>query len=297
MESHEEMPRQTVSISTRWGLAALVLALVLCGTTAISLFYLARERKQAHDLATANQDLSASLAQVQSQLQALSEKFNALSAAGQTSPAKPASVSSRPSALSARTHARVAPHRSVARRQPPDDPRFNQLQQQLSGQQKQLASTREEVEKARTELDGKVNSTRDELNGSIARTHEELVALEKRGERNYYEFRLDKSNNFQRVGPLSVSLRKVNYKHKSFNLALMVDDFKLDKKNVNLFEPVWITLADRPQPLELVVNRVSKDEVQGYLSEPKYKKSELSASTAPATPASADKTQSAVTPR
>jgi hypothetical protein len=75
----------------------------------------------------------------------------------------------------------------------------------------------------------------------------------------------------------------------------MVDDFKLDKKNINLYEPVWITLTDRPQPVELVVNRVSKDQVTGYLSESKYKKSELSASAAAlaAKPAPADKAQSA----
>ena len=207
--------------------------------------------------------------------------------------------------MSKRAHVRPTT-RQLASRRKPDDPRINQMQQQLSEQQKQLATTREDMEKARNDLDGKLNSTRadldgrltttrDELNGSIARTHEQVVALEKRGERNYYEFQLDKSKNFQRVGPISLVLRKVNYKHKSFNLGLMVDDFKLDKKNVNLYEPVWITLTDRPQPVELVVNKVSKDQVTGYLSEPKYKKSELSASTAAptanATPA--DKTQSA----
>ena len=180
----------------------------------------------------------------------------------------------------------------VARRRPADDPRIKQMQDQLSEQQKQLASAREDLEKTRSDLDGRLNSTRDELNGSIgrandsiARTHEELVALEKRGERNYYEFQLDKSNRFQRVGPLSLSLRKVNTKHKSYNLAMMVDDFQLDKKNVNLYEPVWITLSDSPQPLELVVNQVGKDHVQGYISEPRYKKSEVAAiGTASATP-------------
>jgi DNA-binding protein YbaB len=308
MESHEEMPRQSISISNPWGLTALVLALILCATAGASLFYFVREHRQARDLAATNQALTANLAQMQNQLQALSEKFNALTA---TSPAPAAtrsmSVSSTPHAMSKRVHARAAAHQLASRRKP-DDPRFNQMQQQLSDQQKQLASTREDMEKTRndfdgklnstrTDLDGKLTSTRDELNGSIARTHDQLVALEKRGERNYYEFKLDKSKNFQRVGPISLALRKVNYKHKSYNLSLMVDDFKLDKKNINLYEPVWITLTDRPQPVELVVNRVSKDQVTGYLSESKYKKSELSASAATlaAKPAPADKAQSAAT--
>jgi len=320
MESHEEIPRQSITISNRWGLTALVLVLVLCATAGVSLFYFVREHRQARDLAATNQALSANLGQMQSQMQALSEKFNALTAVSQAAaPTRSMSTSSSSSKPPARTklvRARAATHQLASRRKPADDPRFNQMQQQLSEQQKQLASTREDVEKTRNELDGKLNSTRadldgrlsstrDELNGSIARTHEQLVALEKRGERKYYEFQLDKSKSFQRVGPISLSLRKVNYKHKSFNVTMMIDDFKLDKKNVNLYEPVWITLTDRPQPVELVVNKVSKDQVTGYLSEPKYKKSELSASAAapvanPATPA--DKTpsatqQSATTPR
>ena len=176
-------------------------------------------------LAPIHQALSTNLGQMQSQMQALSEKFNALTAVSQAAaPARSMSTSSsssKPPAMTKRVRARAATHQLASRRKPADDPRFNQMQQQLSEQQKQLASTREDVEKTRNELDGKLNSTRadldgrlsstrDELNGSIARTHEQLVALEKRGERKYYEFQLDKSKSFQRVGPISLSLRKVN---------------------------------------------------------------------------------------
>jgi len=294
MEYQEEMPRQSISVSNHGGLTSLVLGAVLCAAAGAGLFLFVREHRQARDLAATNQALNARLGQMQSQMQALSEKLNAFTAVQQSPALAPpaASSSGTPSAYR-RVHARAATRQLAVHRRPADDPRFNQMQQQLSEQQKQLATTREEVEKARSDLDGKLTSTRDELNGSIARTHEQLVALEKRGERNYYEFQLDKSKNFQRVGPISLSLRKVNYKHKSFNLGLMVDDFKLDKKNINLYEPVWITLTDRPQPVELVVNKVSKDQVTGYVSEPKYKKSELSASTASpaANPSPADKPQ------
>jgi hypothetical protein len=56
---------------------------------------------------------------------------------------------------------------------------------------------------------------------------------------------------------------------------MVVDDVHLEKKNVNIFEPVYLTLSDRPQPVEVVVNHVGKNEVRGYVSQPKYKKSEL----------------------
>jgi hypothetical protein len=158
------------------------------------------------------------------------------------------------------------------------------MQEQLSEQQKQLASTREDLDKTREDLQNKLSSTRDELSGSIARNHDELVALAKRGERNYYEFQLTKSKQFQRVGPVSLSLRKANVKHKSYDLALVVDDNPLNKKNINLYEPVWISLSDRPEPLQLVVNQVSQNQVRGYLSEPKYKKPELASASADAQP-------------
>ena len=58
-------------------------------------------------------------------------------------------------------------------------------------------------------------------------------------------------------------------------VALIVDDQKIEKKHVNLYEPLWISVPDRPEPVQVVVNSISKDNVKGYLSEPKYRKSEL----------------------
>jgi hypothetical protein len=174
----------------------------------------------------------------------------------------------------------------------PVDPRLDRLQGQLTETQKQLASTREELTAAREqsgkdkeELDGKINSTRDDLNSSVARTHDDVVALQKREELNVYEFKLTKSKEMHRVGPLSISLRGANAKRKSYDLAMMVDDNALSKRNVNLYEPIWITLGDRPQPVQLVVNHVEKNEIEGYVSEPKYRKSELLANSAEPTQA------------
>jgi hypothetical protein len=108
-----------------------------------------------------------------------------------------------------------------------------------------------------------------------------VVALQRRGERNIYEFKLTKSKDLHRVGPLSVSLRSTSTRHKTYDLAMVVDDNSLNKKHVNLYEPVWITLTDRAQPVQLVVNHVGKDEIEGYVSEPKYRNSELSAKAEP----------------
>jgi flagellar motility protein MotE (MotC chaperone) len=256
------------SSALRWRL----IVLVCCAAT---LFLLVWEHQQVQDLAADNGKLAAALGQVQNQLAAVSVKTNAL-----TQPLPRPEAPERPLAMPKRAHV-TAMHPAAARRRPVDDPRWKQVEEQISNHQKQLASTREDLAKTRSDLQGTLNSTRDELNGSIARTHEDVVALEKRGERNYYEFSLGKSKKFQRVGPISMSLRKVNFKRKRYNIDLMVDDYQLEKKNVNMFEPVWITVSDRPQPVELVIHSIQKDQVKGYISEPKYRKSELTARTAP----------------
>jgi hypothetical protein len=199
---------------------------------------------------------------MQNELQSLTTKLNnALET--RPAPPPPRPVARPRSTAQARRPARPAP----------EDPRWGQIRNQLANQQKEIASTREDLGKAREELHGELNSTRDNLSTSIAHNHDEVVTLQKRGERNYFEFQLDKSKQFRRVGPVSVSLRKANVKRKSFNLAMMIEDNQLEKKNVNLYEPVWINLAG--DQLELVVNQIDKDRIQGYLSGPKYKKSEL----------------------
>jgi hypothetical protein len=160
------------------------------------------------------------------------------------------------------------------------DRRYGGLQAQLAEHRRQLREIQDLVAKNRTDLEGSLNSTRDELNGSIARTHEELVALARRGERSYFEFDLAKSKQFQRIGPLTLSLRKADTKHKSFDMEMIVDDNQLTKKKVNLYEPIWIHTENDSQPAQVVVNRIEKDRVHGYVSAPKYKASEVTATSA-----------------
>jgi hypothetical protein len=177
----------------------------------------------------------------------------------------------------------ATPKRAATKRRATVDKRYSQLKSRLDEQQKQLKEAQDEIAKNRAELEGSISSTRDELNGSIAKTHEELVALEKRGERSYFEFDLTKSKQFQRYGPLTLSLRKADTKHKNYDLALIVDDNELSKKKVNLYEPIWIHTESGGQPMQVVVNRIEKNLVHGYVSAPKYKPSELATLTSSAT--------------
>ena len=147
-----------------------------------------------------------------------------------------------------------------------DDPRWKKVQGQLDEQGKRIDSTRQDLADARTELQG-----------SIATTHDQLVMLEKKGERSYYEFDLDKSGQMQRQGPVGIRLRKANTKHQYADLEMVVEDFKVSKKHVNIYEPVVFYSGDRKVPVELVINSIGKNHIHGYVSEPKYKGTELEA--------------------
>jgi type II secretory pathway pseudopilin PulG len=274
----------------------LVIAVVaLLGIAAVTFAYGLHQQSLVRQLTAQTATANAAMNQMQGQLNSVTAKLNDLTAA-QTSPQAPAAStqpadvaasgppedgSSKASEASATAKpvasAKPAPAKKhVAKRHTPVvDKKYEQLQAQLAEQQKELKDTQDEVAKNRADLEGTINSTRDDLNGSIAKTHDELVALEKRGERSYFEFDLSKAKQFQRVGPLTISLRKADTKHKSYDLAMIVDDNELQKKKVNLYEPILIHIENDSQPVQIVVNRIDKDIVHGYISAPKYKPSEL----------------------
>jgi len=83
-------------------------------------------------------------------------------------------------------------------------------------------------------------------------------------------------------------VRKVNTKHDYADLEILVDDNRITKKHVNLLEPVMLYPANYVQPVEVILNHLDKNRAGGYISVPKFKRSELSAIGTPsnsATPA------------
>lgn len=243
--------------------------------------YAIHEHSTAQELAAQNAQQNATITATQHQLSDLATRVNELATvnAAQSSLAPAAQAPAR-TAPAARTTNK--PHARV-------DSRYKKLQAQLDAQNKA-------IEQNRKDLEGSLASTRTELSGSIAHTHDELVLLQKKGERSYAEFDLAKSKTFKREGPLELRLRKANNKHQYADLEMMVDDRNLSQKHVNLYQPVMFYTPDSPQPVEIVINEVSKDHIHGYVSAPKYRKSELAAMAAPADGATAAQGDSADQP-
>jgi len=249
-----------------------VIAIAALAAAGVAFGYGYQQQNKVGQLAAQESTANATISDLQRQLGTVTDKLNAMIAQQQAQQA--AAEAAAQGAAQNKSAAKAGNGVHSASRQATDK-RYKQLQAQLADQQKQLKDTQDLVAKNRADLEGSLNSTRDELNGSIAKTHEELVALAKRGERNYFEFDLSKSKNFQRVGPVALSLRKADTKHKSFDMQMIVDDNQLSKKKANLYEPVWIHTENETQPVQVVANRIDKDHIHGYVSAPKYRPSEL----------------------
>ena len=128
------------------------------------------------------------------------------------------------------------------------------------------------VEGVRTDLTGTQNDlkmARSELGTLIARNHEDVEQLRRLGERDYLEFTIDTKNKPQKVGSFMVELRGTNVAKKRYNVALVVDDARIERKNLPIDEPIFFHQGTDRRPLEMVVNTVAKDKVTGYISVPK----------------------------
>lgn len=236
---------------SRSGMGWLIAVVILMAALAATGAYSVHQHKLAQQSADRTTQVAASLDQTNAQVQQLTAKLNELTAPKPAPAQPPAAAKHR----AARTH--------MVRMQ---DGRWKKMQTRLDAQGKEIDQTRQDL-----------SNTRTELQGSIAKTHDELVVLEKKGERNYIEFDLNKEKQFQAEGPMGLKLRKANVKHQYADLELLVDDKSLTKKHVNLYEPATFYAADSDQPVQLVINQITKNHIHGYVSSPKYGRGELAA--------------------
>ena len=109
------------------------------------------------------------------------------------------------------------------------------------------------------------------MSGLIARNHDDLEELKRKGDRNYYEFTVQKSKTPQRVGPVQMSLNKSDQKKSKYTMTVLADDKSIEKKHKTAGEPVqfYVKGTQHYAPYEIVVFDVGKNQITGYLSTPK----------------------------
>ena len=128
------------------------------------------------------------------------------------------------------------------------------------------------VSKVSSDLDktnSDLNMARSELGTLIARNHDEIDVLRRQGERDYIEFTINGRNQPQKVGNVTVELKGVNEKRNRSNIVYTVEDKRFEAKNTNVNTPIFFFLSGTRTPQELVINKVGRNTISGYLSIPK----------------------------
>lgn len=158
-----------------------------------------------------------------------------------------------------------------------NDQKSTQVDETLTGIKGDVGNVKTEVVSTRAELSQTIEDLKrmtgdmGVMSGLIATNSTELDALRKLGEKDYFEFKLAKTTAPQRVGDISLALRKADVKRSKFTLDVVADDKRIEKKDKSLNEPVQFYTGGTRLPYEVVVNEIHKDQVIGYLAVPKVK--------------------------
>jgi hypothetical protein len=147
-------------------------------------------------------------------------------------------------------------HSELATKATSDD--VKTVDTKVVGVRTDLDTTREDLKMAKSEM-----------GTLIARNHDEIDQLRRLGERDYVEFTIAGRNKPQKVGNVTVELKGVNDKHNLFSVALTVEDKRFDKKNRAMNEPIFFYTSGTHIPEEVVINKIGKNTISGYVSIPK----------------------------
>lgn len=140
----------------------------------------------------------------------------------------------------------------------------------VSGAKKDIEATRSDLEATKTKLE-RASGDMGVMSGLIARNHDDLEELRRKGDRNYFEFTIQKAKAAQRVGPVQIALNKTDQKKSKYTITVLADDKSIEKKDKTSGEPVqfYVKGTARLSPYEIVVFEVAKNQITGYLSTPK----------------------------
>jgi hypothetical protein len=129
-----------------------------------------------------------------------------------------------------------------------------------------------DVTGVKSDLDAAKNSiqmARSEMGTLIARNHDEIDQLRRMGQRDYFEFTVQRKGGATKVGTIQIELKDTNTKKNRYTINVLADDNSFEKKDRSVNEPIFFYTGGTRTTLELVVNKVTKTTATGYLSIPK----------------------------
>jgi hypothetical protein len=180
---------------------------------------------------------------------------------------RPAAASPEPSgAVPAMDQERAEVHRSPPVAHPDPPPSVEGSSPPPAEQAPPPQQGLEAIQKDQPEGGASSDARSSQLDKAIAHSHDEIEGLRKLGKRDYIEFTLVRSANRQEVAPnISLQLRKVDLKRSHCALDIYAEDYEFPADLV-INEPVTVPVRAMWESVELVINKMGKDTVVGYLS-------------------------------
>jgi len=145
---------------------------------------------------------------------------------------------------------------------------------EVSGVRTELGGAKTDIQKTQSDLaatNQKLEKTIGDLgvqSGLVAHNSSELEMLKRKGERNYYDFTLQKGQRTP-VSTVSLQLKKVDPKKSRFTFNVIADDKTIEKKDKTIGEPLQFYTGRDRLLYEVVVFSASKNSITGYLATPK----------------------------
>jgi hypothetical protein len=145
---------------------------------------------------------------------------------------------------------------------------------EVNGVKTDVGAAKTDIQKTQTDLaatNAKLEHAMGDLgvqSGLIAHNGQELEMLKRKGERNYYDFTLQKGARMP-VSTVSLQLKKVDPKKSRFTVNVIADDRTIEKKDRTVSEPLQFYTGRDHMLYELVVFTANKNSITGYLSTPK----------------------------
>lgn len=146
---------------------------------------------------------------------------------------------------------------------------FNTVNREITDVKGKVEDNRQELAKTLEQLTA-VGVRVTEQGTMIATNSTGLAELRLRGERDFVTIDLRKKQRVPAAG-IALELRKADPKKHRADLRIHANDVELDRKDIYVNTPIYFYVDAGPDRIqyELVINKVSKDRITGYISAPK----------------------------
>ena len=143
-----------------------------------------------------------------------------------------------------------------------------EIKNQVTRAHSQIAGLQEMSTQNRSHIEGNretLSATRQQADTNAAQLSEVKYSLE----RERYNFELQKKGGVMKLFNIFLRLKDVDVGKQRYDLEIIADKRRLKKRHRYLNEPIYFYLAGTQQPYEVVVTKIDKKYVVGYLSVPK----------------------------